>query len=161
MATKKTPAKHAARHHAKPLPMEPLPAKLHRPRQPAPPLPDDNTAVRFDGDENHESLTPATPPSVPTTGKARSGVVPVRSRAQMRQASGVGNRLKPAPVSLGRQVSMTQAGEGVHDPNWPRAKYRKAPISDRHPHGWEVTRVYNEEEEAALGPKWVDSPDDV
>jgi hypothetical protein len=79
----------------------------------------------------------------------------------MRQASGVGNRLKPAPVSLGRQVSMTQAGEGVHDPNWPRAKYRKAPISDRHPHGWEVTRVYNEEEEAALGPKWVDSPDDV
>jgi hypothetical protein len=42
---------------------------------------------------------------------------------------------------------------------WPKAKYKKQAVSARFPNGYEVRRVYNEEQEAALGDGWKDSPE--
>lgn len=44
---------------------------------------------------------------------------------------------------------------------YPAAKYAACEVAEKTPHGYRVKRVYDEDEEAALGPEWFDSPYDV
>lgn len=82
--------------------------------------------------------------SKPKGARARGVVQPPVSAAAARRAV--------APAA--------EAAEEV-DTEYPRVKYRKAPVTSRTPNGWECKKVYDEAEEARLGKDWVDSPDDV
>ena len=44
---------------------------------------------------------------------------------------------------------------------YPKAKYKKCPPSERWPNGYEARRVDSPETEAHLGTDWVDSPADL
>lgn len=44
---------------------------------------------------------------------------------------------------------------------YPAAVYRKVPVSEHWPHGYETKRVENAEARAALSKAWVDSPADL
>lgn len=76
-----------------------------------------------------------------------------RPRGVVQQPVSAAAARRPAPESA-------EDAEEV-DTEWPRVKYRKAPITAKTPNGWECKKVYDEAEEARLGKDWVDSPDDV
>lgn len=45
--------------------------------------------------------------------------------------------------------------------HYPKTKYRRAAVSDRHPHGYEAIQVIDAADEAALDAGWVDHPNEV
>jgi hypothetical protein len=66
---------------------------------------------------------------------------------------------------LRRQLAEAQSG-GADDAapvgeEFPKAMYRSAKVTEQRPQGYEVRRVNNEEEQAALGDEWKESPDDL
>ena len=63
------------------------------------------------------------------------------------------------PKTMARQAAPAAPAAGTDFQRFPAVKYRKVKPSVKYPNGYEVKRVADEAEEAALGPEWKDSPE--
>lgn len=70
---------------------------------------------------------------------------------------------RPARAGARRPINVPAPAAPVPEDfaEYPTVKYRKVPESKQYPNGYQAKRFYTEEEAAAAGKAWVDSPADL